>query len=100
MDQVTQSNSAQTEELSATAESLSDQAAHLLRLVQAFKLSNTDGAGGESAGAASHPVAPRPKARKTKPAPVKAKAVKPAPAFAAAAVAPSGGRFDADFEEF
>ena len=40
MDQVTQSNSAQTEELSATAESLSDQAAHLLRMVKAFKLSD------------------------------------------------------------
>lgn len=39
MDQVTQSNSAQTEELSATAESLSEQAAHLLELVGAFTLS-------------------------------------------------------------
>jgi methyl-accepting chemotaxis protein len=36
MDHVTQSNSAQTEELSATANALSDQAAHLLELVGIF----------------------------------------------------------------
>jgi methyl-accepting chemotaxis protein len=41
MDQVTQSNSAQTEELSATAEALSEQAAHLLELVGTFTLSNS-----------------------------------------------------------
>jgi len=41
MDQVTQGNSAQTEELSATAESLSEQAAHLLELVGTFTLSNS-----------------------------------------------------------
>ena len=40
MDQVTQSNSAQTEELSATAESLSEQAADLLVLVGTFNLGN------------------------------------------------------------
>jgi methyl-accepting chemotaxis protein len=40
MDQVTQSNSAQTEELSATAESLSEQAARLLQLVSTFTLSH------------------------------------------------------------
>jgi hypothetical protein len=39
MDQVTQSNSAQTEELSATAESLSEQSARLLELISAFTLS-------------------------------------------------------------
>ncbi len=39
MDQVTQSNSAQTEELSATAESLSEQAGHLMNLVSVFTLS-------------------------------------------------------------
>lgn len=39
MDQVTQSNSAQTEELSATAESLSEQSAHLLELIGSFTLS-------------------------------------------------------------
>lgn len=41
MDQVTQSNSAQTEELSATAQSLSGQAAHLMELVSTFTLSNS-----------------------------------------------------------
>jgi methyl-accepting chemotaxis protein len=40
LDQVTQSNSAQTEELSATAESLSEQAARLLALVGTFTLSD------------------------------------------------------------
>jgi len=39
MDQVTQSNSAQTEELSATAEALSEQAVHLMELVNTFTLS-------------------------------------------------------------
>jgi methyl-accepting chemotaxis protein len=38
MDQVTQANSAQTEELSATAHSLSEQAAHLMQLVNIFTL--------------------------------------------------------------
>ena len=42
MDQVTQSNSAQTEELSATAQALSEQAAHLMELVSTFAL-NQDG---------------------------------------------------------
>ncbi|MGD0731327.1 MAG: methyl-accepting chemotaxis protein [Terracidiphilus sp.] len=46
MDQVTQSNSAQTEELSATAQALSEQAAHLLELVSTFTLSQ----GGKNAG--------------------------------------------------
>jgi len=41
MDQVTQSNSAQTEELSATAEALSEQAGHLLELVGIFTLSHS-----------------------------------------------------------
>jgi methyl-accepting chemotaxis protein len=40
MDHVTQSNSAQTEELSATAQSLSEQSAQLLELVSTFTLSN------------------------------------------------------------
>jgi methyl-accepting chemotaxis protein len=39
MDQVTQSNSAQTEELSATAQALSEQASHLMELVATFTLS-------------------------------------------------------------
>jgi methyl-accepting chemotaxis protein len=42
MDQVTQSNSAQTEELSATAQALSEQAAHLMELVSTFTLSQAE----------------------------------------------------------
>jgi methyl-accepting chemotaxis protein len=41
MDQVTQSNSAQTEELSSTAQNLSGQAGHLLKLVSTFTLGNS-----------------------------------------------------------
>jgi hypothetical protein len=40
MDHVTQANSAQTEELSATAQALSEQAANLLDLVRTFTLDN------------------------------------------------------------
>ncbi len=43
MDQVTQSNSAQTVELSATAQSLSEQAVHLMQLVSAFTLRRKPG---------------------------------------------------------
>ena len=43
MDQVTQSNSAQTEELSATAQSLSEQSARLMVLVSTFTLSQGRG---------------------------------------------------------
>jgi methyl-accepting chemotaxis protein len=43
MDQVTQSNAAQTEELSSTAQSLSDQATRLMELVATFKLDNDGG---------------------------------------------------------
>jgi methyl-accepting chemotaxis protein len=43
MDQVTQSNSAQTEELSATAQALSEQAAHLMELVSTFTLTQGHG---------------------------------------------------------
>jgi methyl-accepting chemotaxis protein len=43
MDQVTQSNAAQTEELSSTAQSLSDQATRLMELVATFKLDNDSG---------------------------------------------------------
>jgi methyl-accepting chemotaxis protein len=39
MDQITQSNSAQTEELSGTAQALAEQATHLMELISAFTLS-------------------------------------------------------------
>ena len=48
MDQVTQSNSAQTEELSATATSMADQAANALSFINSFKL--TQEKGGRQAG--------------------------------------------------
>jgi methyl-accepting chemotaxis protein len=42
MDKVTQGNSAQTEELSATAQALSERAAHLLELVSTFTLAQAE----------------------------------------------------------
>jgi methyl-accepting chemotaxis protein len=45
MDQVTQSNSAQTEELSGTAQSLAEQAERLLELVGTFKLGDDGDSG-------------------------------------------------------
>jgi len=51
VDRVTQSNSAQTEELSATAQSLSEQSAHLLELVSTFTLT-ADGRSGQKLQAA------------------------------------------------
>jgi hypothetical protein len=55
MDQVTQSNSAQTEELSATAQALSEQAQRLREMVGAFTLrrSNTSRFGAASPSRAS-----------------------------------------------
>ncbi|GGH10965.1 methyl-accepting chemotaxis protein [Silvibacterium dinghuense] len=44
MDQVTQANSAQTEELSSTAQTLSEQASQLMKTVSAFKLGTETGA--------------------------------------------------------
>jgi len=55
VDRVTQSNSAQTEELSATAQSLSQQSSHLLELVNTFIL-NADGNGGHEPEAPKQPV--------------------------------------------
>jgi methyl-accepting chemotaxis protein len=50
MDQVTQANSAQTEELSATAHAVSGQAAHLMRLIGTFKLNDNGGSQRERQG--------------------------------------------------
>jgi len=54
MDQVTQSNSAQTEELSATAESLSEQAAQLMELIGSFTLNQTGRNQGDRQGMQPH----------------------------------------------
>ncbi len=68
MDAVTQKNASQTEEMSATAQTLTDQAAQLRDLVARFKLS-------ESGRTAPRP-APRSKAPTTKPRPAVARALK------------------------
>lgn len=49
MDQVTQSNSTQTEELSATAQELSEQSARLMELVGTFTLKSMGGSGRQPA---------------------------------------------------
>ncbi|VTR91999.1 chemotaxis partial : Globin-coupled methyl-accepting chemotaxis protein (Modular protein) OS=Candidatus Nitrospira defluvii GN=cheM PE=3 SV=1: 4HB_MCP_1: HAMP: PAS_9: MCPsignal [Gemmata massiliana] len=68
MDAVTQKNASQTEEMSATAQSLTDQAAQLRDLVARFKLS-------EEGRTASRPAA-RSRRPATKPRPAVAKALK------------------------
>jgi methyl-accepting chemotaxis protein-1 (serine sensor receptor) len=60
MDEVTQANAAQTEELSSTAEALAGQAAELQALVGRFKLGDGGPAGGTGPGPAIEPGAPRP----------------------------------------
>lgn len=112
MDQVTQSNSAQTEELSSTAESLSDQSRELMELVQIFTLSK----GGKQA---HSPSATRRSSAAASAVPAKVRTAfsarvaqygkKDAPGAAkqaasplqpAAAMAHAGGADDASFEEF
>lgn len=57
MDHVTQSNSAQTEELSSTAEALSDQSVRLMELVKTFTL-DKGGRGGRTLAAPNRSAAP------------------------------------------
>ena len=84
MDQVTQANAAQTEELSSTAQALAEQATGLQALVGGFKV--MDGIG--AAAAADPPArATLPKARpRARPEPLQARvpARKPEPALAGA----------------
>ncbi|MEZ4225375.1 MAG: methyl-accepting chemotaxis protein [Polyangiaceae bacterium] len=105
VDQVTQSNAAQTEEVSATAESLAEKAAHLDRLVAAFEL-------GERRQRASTRRAPAAKRHHPPPLPKAAKRsadvmVGDAPMFSVPpeAPAPSNGKSNGfhsndGFEEF
>jgi methyl-accepting chemotaxis protein len=65
MDQVTQSNSAETEELSSTAQLLSAQSTRLLELVDTFTLGNSRGA---SNGGRAHQPTPQAKDPKRRPA--------------------------------
>jgi methyl-accepting chemotaxis protein len=100
MDQVVQSNAAQTEELSSTAQALTEQAVELQRLVGRFKLAGEQGV---QAGARLHASpAPAATARLARPAPEKTPArvtpVKPGAAGVRTA-AVSGGT-TAGFEEF
>ena len=83
MDQVTQSNAAQTEELSSTAQALAAQAEQLQALVARFKL-------GESGASAPKPVAPRASAPVVAPkAPTGMSLVKALPARAPKKVEPA-----------
>jgi methyl-accepting chemotaxis protein len=107
MDQVTQSNSAQTEELSSTAQSLAEQAGRLMELVRTFKLTQAKKTGREAEHrmeslAASAPLSvtkPRvhaPARAETRPhAPIAARV----PALATAPAA-GGSADEAHFEEF
>lgn len=105
MDHVTQSNSAQTEELSATAESLSEQASNLLALVNTFTLED---AGDRRRGVVGAQQFARPSARvsrasamKAEPAQIGKKLRKTATSTALAVVTPAGQASDeAGFEEF
>lgn len=106
MDQVTQANSAQTEELSSTAASLSDQAQGLMELVRTFTLSR-GAKSGRSAAAPRKSAAGTESSRPRKSFVPKAvaavrRAATPAPRLhsAAAVVAGGGEGSDRSFEEF
>lgn len=68
MDSVTQRNASQTEEMSATAQTLTEQAGHLRDLVSRFKLGHGDGG-------AAHPVVAQKRAKASKPRPAVARAM-------------------------
>jgi hypothetical protein len=112
MDQVTQSNSAQTEELSSTAQILSGQATRLLELANTFTLGNSLASNGGRAhqpsprsarhapATARRPVAATARARAEKPArsvPRGQKQPAPSAVLAGSSAARSD---DASFEEF
>jgi methyl-accepting chemotaxis protein len=104
MDQVTQTNSSQTDELSSTAQSLSTHAQQLQGLVERFRL---DEGGSRQQHAAPEPVAaPSPKVRRTvSPASAKLRAHRPdfqtGKTFPPPKVKPNGHDTSANaFEEF
>jgi methyl-accepting chemotaxis protein len=111
MDQVTQSNSAQTQELASTAQAFAEQATRLMELVSTFTLGDTSqssrGERGRQPSAHSHRHPTGAALRPGKPA-TKGAAGKPAPSApgqqrtqSAALVGSSAGRSDdASFEEF
>ena len=102
MDQLTQSNAAQTEELSATAGQLSDQAAEVQAQVARFQV-NSEGGPSHAARrgvARSTVAAPKPRRKSTTPiaSHPKFEAAAPAPSAPPVSVATGGG--DDGFEEF
>ena len=97
MDQVTQSNAAQTEELSSTAQSLAAQAEQLQMVISRFKLGN-ETAPARLRAAPAAPKTQAPKLMRKPPAPA------PAKAESFAGVASSGNGYahakDDGFEDF
>jgi methyl-accepting chemotaxis protein len=105
MDQVTQANSAQTEELSSTAESLSDQSQGLMELVKTFTLSRDKKP--VRAGSPRHSAAAAPEIKSRKGVVPRAlaaarKVAQPAAKLQPAAAAAHAGAdaSDASFQEF
>jgi methyl-accepting chemotaxis protein len=105
MDQVTQANAAQTEELSSTAQALATQAQQLQTLVARFQLD--DGARGQRTSPAPAPVAPRAGVAAVLPVPARTAVPGPKPVEAPALVAHNGnghggghGAARDGFEEF
>jgi methyl-accepting chemotaxis protein len=110
MDHVTQSNSAQTEELSSTAQGLAVQAAHLLKLVDQFKLGSHEQSRGDNgrkplpqrqaSGTPRLPAKPPSKAAASKQASSGPNGRKPLNHSAVLTASPAGKSDDASFEEF
>ncbi len=94
MDQVTQASAAQTEELSATAQSLSQQACALQSMVSKFKLGH-EGVTAADRSAAAHAAPAAPKLAKVLPGPGSSTAPAQARRVRVAAAGGSG-----EFEEF
>jgi methyl-accepting chemotaxis protein len=99
MDRVTQANSSQTEELSATAQALSEQAAHLLDLISRFEVGAETGSGGSDHPAGGEGVSPAKSAKVRSTVPKGKRVYAPTPVLAAAISSPAGST-DALFDEF
>jgi methyl-accepting chemotaxis protein len=92
MDQITQANAAQTEELSTTAQALADQAEQLQALVDRFRLNQAPAPAAPAAPAVRAPLPPPPVVRRPSP---------PLERLAAPVAVGNGRHRDADgFEEF
>ena len=100
MDQLTQSNAAQTEELSATAGQLSEQAAEVQAQVARFQVSGTVVPSHATHRVASRPAAHVAKARRPSPTPIASHPKFEPAAPAAPAVSVATGTSGDGFEEF